>query len=119
MTIHSPRAIDNVLVLPDRRGRVVPTRVELPERFDCHRIAPLTRAAGSSDLVVDARAVRFADETAIGALVDARLERLSAGFDMKLLASDYLRVILELTGDDGLLGTADVFATVTSMEEAA
>ncbi|MDH3706638.1 MAG: hypothetical protein OES57_11270 [Acidimicrobiia bacterium] len=117
MTIHSPQIRRAVRPLSTRLPDDPHARVVLPERFDCHRIDALIDAPTHGDLVVDASRVRFADEAALAALVEARLDRLSVGADLVLVLSDALRVILELTGDDVLLGTAD--ADTSLMAEAA
>ncbi len=84
--------------------------VALPERFDAFanvQLLPELDAGGHATdrpVVVDGRAVKFADRHGLQSLVDARLALLDAGSDLIVGApSIELRVTLELTGFDLLL----------------
>lgn len=87
---------------PARSVRVV----SLPERFDSFASVDflLDSLDEETSIVVDGRAVRFADRHALQSLVDARLVVLDAGGDMVVAApSNELRATLELTGFGSLL----------------
>ena len=93
--------------------------VTLPERFDHFASVDLT-VEEDTKLVVDGRAVRFADLHALQSLVDARLESLTAGSDIVIGApSDEFLAILELTGFGDLLNvvTSKRLVVANSVEQ--
>jgi anti-anti-sigma regulatory factor len=86
------------------RSTPPPVTVELPDRFDVHRVAPVRAeldGAGrpGAPVLVDASRVRFLDGAAIAALLEARAERLAHGGDLRLVSpSAAARITLELVG---------------------
>lgn len=86
------------------RSTPPPITVELPDRFDVHRVEPvraeLDRAGRhGAPVLVDASCVRFLDGAAIAALLEARAEQLDHGGDLRLVRpSTAARIILELVG---------------------
>lgn len=80
--------------------------VVLPERFDAFASVELPPGAvpEGTSIVVDGRAVRFADLHALQSLVDARLDVLDAGGELHIGAPSLeLLATLELTGFNALL----------------
>ncbi len=78
--------------------------ISLPARFDAYAAVDFDSIPDGASVVVDGRAVRFADMHALQSLVDARIRLLDAGGDMLIGApSVELRATLELTGFDQLL----------------
>ena len=89
--------------------------IALPARFDA--FADLDFAVDAqSNLVVDARFVKFADLHALQALVDARLDALSLGTDLLIGApSSEFEAILDLTGFGDLLNVLTTTQPVTDL----
>jgi len=105
----SPKTRTHHVQAPVKAAQIDATETEivrLPERFDAFAQVELPGhlASQGRSIIVDARAVRFADLHALQSLVDARIVLLDAGAEMVIQSpSNEMRATLELTGFDQLL----------------